>query len=81
MYCIFWACHVVTKSACSLHHARRNACISTDPAGRISHRLEIGDFYEYLSRNSRFPDSVKIRYFAQRPESLIYILAGDIKPP
>ena len=76
MYCIFWACDIVIKSAFYLQHVRLDACISAAPAGRISVRLDIGDSYEYLSRN--FPNLVKIRYFARRLESFIYILLATL---
>jgi hypothetical protein len=49
----------VAKSARYLHHVRPYTRISTVPAGRISVRLDIEDFYEYLSRNSRFLDLAK----------------------
>jgi hypothetical protein len=68
------------KSAVYLQHVRLDACINAAPAGRISVRLDIGDFYEYQLRNSRFPDLVNI--LCRKAGVLFFcIFAGDIKPP
>jgi hypothetical protein len=60
------------KNAVYLQHVRLDACISAAPAGRISVRLDIGDFYEYLLRNSRFPDLVNI-ILCRKAEVLFFI--------